>query len=376
MTITVKTVESKRDFRKFATFANKLYKGNSYYIPTMPMDDLAVFDKKKNAAYEFCEAKFFLAYDGDRIVGRVAAIINHKANAAWNVNQVRFGWIDFIDDINVSSALLEAVSSWGKEKGMTSVVGPLGFTDFDPEGMLVEGFDRLGTMVMIYNHEYYHRHLEQLGYVKETDWKEFLIKVPEELPDKHIRVAEIVKQRLGLRVVKKTRRQIKKEKYGHKLFELINETYCNLYGYSLLSEKQIDQYVDQYLGLLDLRMVSFVENAEGELIAAGVSMPSLSIPLQKCGGNIFPTGWWHLIKAMYLKKPDTAVLLLIGVKEEYQKKGVNSLIFNDMFQNFKDLGFKYAESSAELETNTKALQLWNGLEYEQHKRRRVYGKEI
>jgi GNAT superfamily N-acetyltransferase len=231
-------------------------------------------------------------------------------------------------------------------------------------------------MVMIYNHEYYHRHLEQLGYVKETDWKEFLIKVPEELPDKHIRVAEIVKQRLGLRVVKKTRRQIKKEKYGHKLFELINETYCNLYGYSLLSEKQIDQYVDQYLGLLDLRMVSFVENAEGELIAAGVSMPSLSIPLQKCGGNIFPTGWWHLIKAMYLKKPDTAVLLLIGVKEEYQKKGVNSLIFNDMFQNFKDLGFKYAESSAELETNTKALQLWNGLEYEQHKRRRVYGKEI
>jgi GNAT superfamily N-acetyltransferase len=376
MTITVKTVESKRDFRKFATFANKLYKGNSYYIPTMPMDDLAVFDKKKNAAYEFCEAKFFLAYDGDRIVGRVAAIINHKANAAWNVNQVRFGWIDFIDDINVSSALLEAVSSWGKEKGMTSIVGPLGFTDFDPEGMLVEGFDRLGTMVMIYNHEYYHRHLEQLGYVKETDWKEFLIKVPEELPDKHIRVAEIVKQRLGLRVVKKTRRQIKKEKYGHKLFELINETYCNLYGYSLLSEKQIDQYVDQYLGLLDLRMVSFVENAEGELIAAGVSMPSLSIPLQKCGGNIFPTGWWHLIKAMYLKKPDTAVLLLIGVKEEYQKKGVNSLIFNDMFQNFKDLGFKYAESSAELETNTKALQLWNGLEYEQHKRRRVYGKEI
>ncbi len=376
MPITVKTVESKRDFRKFATFANKLYKGNSYYIPTMPMDDLAVFDKKKNAAYEFCEAKFFLAYDGDRIVGRVAAIINHKANAAWNVNQVRFGWIDFIDDINVSSALLEAVSAWGKEKGMTSVVGPLGFTDFDPEGMLVEGFDRLGTMVMIYNHEYYHRHLEQLGYVKETDWKEFLIKVPEELPDKHIRVAEIVKQRLGLRVVKKTRRQIKKEKYGHKLFELINETYCNLYGYSLLSEKQIDQYVDQYLGLLDLRMVSFVENAEGELIAAGVSMPSLSIPLQKCGGNIFPTGWWHLIKAMYLKKPDTAVLLLIGVKPEYQKKGVNSLIFHDMFHNFKDLGFKYAESSAELETNTKALQLWNGLEYEQHKRRRVYGKEI
>ena len=259
---------------------------------------------------------------------------------------------------------------------MTSIAGPLGFTDFDPEGMLVEGFDRLGTMAMIYNHEYYHKHLEKLGYVKETDWLEFRITLPDELPERHRKLADLVMQRNKLRIVKKTRSQIRKERYGQKLFRLINETYCDLYGYSLLSERQIDQYVDQYLGLLDLRMVSFIENEEGELIAAGVSMPSLSDALQKCGGNLFPIGWWYLIKNMYIKKPDTLDLLLVGVKPEYQNKGVNTLIFVDLFENFKKMGFKYAESSAELETNMKVQQMWSAFEKEQHKRRRVYGKEI
>lgn len=376
MSILIKKVETRKDFRIFAKFANKLYKGNRFYVPTMPADDLAVFDSKRNAAYEFCEAAFFLAYEDGRPVGRIAAIINHKANAAWKVNQVRFGWIDFVDNINVSSALLEVVEKWGKERGMTSIVGPLGFTDFDPEGMLVEGFDRLGTMAMIYNHEYYHMHMEKLGYVKETDWLEFLITIPEQLPDKHVRVADIVLKRNKLKIVKKTRRQINKERYGQKLFQLINDTYCNLYGYSLLSEKQIDQYVDQYLGLIDLKMVSFIENEAGELVAAGVSMPSLSRALQKCGGNLFPIGWWYLLKNMFIKKPDTLDLLLVGVKPEYQNKGVNSLIFIDLFRNFKAMGFKYAESSAELENNIRVQQMWDGFEKEQHKRRRVYGKNI
>lgn len=376
MSIQVKAITSPKDFRTFAKFANKLYKGNKYYVPTMPGDDLAVFDRKKNAAYEFCDAEFFLAYKDGKVVGRVAAIINTKANKRWKVNQVRFGWIDFIDDIEVSSALLEAVSVWGKQRGMTSIAGPLGFTDFDPEGMLVEGFDRLGTMAMIYNHEYYHKHLEKLGYVKETDWLEFRISLPDELPERHRKLADLVMERNKLRIVKKTRRQIRKEKYGQKLFKLINETYCDLYGYSLLSERQIDQYVDQYLGLLDLRMVSFIENEEGDLVAAGVSMPSLSDALQKCGGNLFPIGWWYLIKNMYIKKPDTLDLLLVGVKPEYQNKGVNTLIFIDLFRNFKEMGFKYAESSAELETNHKVQQMWSAFDKEQHKRRRVYGKEI
>ena len=376
MSIQVKAITSPKDFRTFAKFANKLYKGNKYYVPTMPGDDLAVFDRKKNAAYEFCDAEFFLAYKDGKVVGRVAAIINTKANKKWKGNQVRFGWIDFIDDIEVSSALLEAVSVWGKQRGMTSIAGPLGFTDFDPEGMLVEGFDRLGTMAMIYNHEYYHKHLEKLGYVKETDWLEFRISLPDELPERHRKLADLVMERNKLRIVKKTRRQIRKERYGQKLFKLINETYCDLYGYSLLSERQIDQYVDQYLGLLDLRMVSFIENEDGELIAAGVSMPSLSDALQKCGGNLFPIGWWYLIKNMYIKKPDTLDLLLVGVKPEYQNKGVNTLIFIDLFRNFKEMGFKYAESSAELETNHKVQQMWSAFDKEQHKRRRVYGKEI
>ena len=376
MAIQIKTVESKRDLKNFVRFANRLYKGNSYYVPVMPQDDMTVFDRSRNGAFEFCEAELFLAYKEDKIVGRVAAIINNKANKAWNVNQVRFGWIDFVDDIEVSAALLDKVAQWGAERGMNSIVGPLGFTDFDPEGMLVEGFDQLGTMSMIYNHEYYHKHLEKLGYVKETDWLEYRITIPDSLPERHVKLANLILERNNLRIVKKTRREINREKYGHKLFRLINETYCNLYGYSLLSERQIDNYVDQYLGLLDLRMVSFIENSEGELIAAGVSMPSLSDALQKCGGEIFPIGWWYLLKNMYLKKPDTLDLLLVGVKPEYQNKGVTTLLFMDLFSNFKKMGFKYAETSAELETNTKVHQMWSGFNKIQHKRRRVYGKEL
>ena len=376
MSVQIKVVKTKREFRAFATFANKLYKGNRFYVPTMPLDDLAVFDRNKNAAYEFCEAEFFMAYKDGNPVGRIAAIINSKANAAWNVKQVRYGWIDFIDDMEVSSALLETVAAWGRERGMTQIAGPLGFTDFDPEGMLVEGFDRLGTMSMIYNHEYYHRHLEKLGYVKETDWIEFRINIPEILPERFVKMAELVQERYKLRVVKKTRRQINKERYGHKLFRLINETYCNLYGFSLLSDKQIDQYVDQYLGFIDLKMVTFIEDENGELIAAGITMPSLSKALQKCGGNLFPIGWWYLVKNMYLKKPDTLDMLLVGIKPEYQNKGVNAMLFVDMFSNLTKLGFKYAETSAELETNTRVQQLWNSFDKEQHKRRRVYVKEL
>jgi GNAT superfamily N-acetyltransferase len=376
MSVQIKVVKTKREFRAFATFANKLYKGNRFYVPTMPLDDLAVFDRNKNAAYEFCEAEFFMAYKDGNPVGRIAAIINSKANAAWNVKQVRYGWIDFIDDMEVSSALLETVAAWGRERGMTQIAGPLGFTDFDPEGMLVEGFDRLGTMSMIYNHEYYHRHLEKLGYVKETDWIEFRINIPEILPERFVKMAELVQERYKLRVVKKTRRQINKERYGHKLFRLINETYCNLYGFSLLSDKQIDQYVDQYLGFIDLKMVTFIEDENGELIAAGITMPSLSKALQKCGGNLFPIGWWYLVKNMYLKKPDTLDMLLVGIKPEYQNKGVNAMLFVDMFSNLTKLGFKYAETSAELETNIRVQQLWNSFDKEQHKRRRVYVKEL
>ena len=376
MSVQIKVVKTKREFRAFATFANKLYKGNRFYVPTMPLDDLAVFDRNKNAAYEFCEAEFFMAYKDGNPVGRIAAIINSKANAAWNVKQVRYGWIDFIDDMEVSSALLETVAAWGRERGMTQIAGPLGFTDFDPEGMLVEGFDRLSTMALIYNHPYYPEHMKKHGYYKETGWIEYRLTIPEFVSERHKRIAEAVMERYHLRIIKKTRRQIKKERYGQKLFDLINQTYCVLYGYSLLSEKQIDQYVDMYLSLIDTEMLTFVENKEGELIAAGISIPSLSEALQKCNGEIFPFGWWHLLKAMFLKKPDTLDLLLIGVRPDYQNRGINSLMILDLVERYNKLGFRYAETNAMLETNNRIHAMFEPFEKEVHKRRWVFGKDI
>ena len=376
MSVLIREVVSRKDLKTFVRFANRMYKGNKYYVPSMPSDDMMTLDPEKNAAFEFCKARLFLAYKDEKVVGRVAAIINYKANEAWKVDQVRFGWIDFIDDLEVSKALLDAVTDFGKEHGMKQVVGPLGFTDFDPEGMLVEGFDRLSTMALIYNHPYYPEHMKHHGYVKETGWVEYRITIPDELPEKHIRMAEIIRKRYDLTIKKLTRRQIMKENYGRKLFKLINETYCVLYGYSLLSDKQIDQYVAAYLSFIDTRMLTFIEDNTGELVAAGISIPSLSEALQKCNGEFFPFGWWHLLKTMFIKKPDTLDLLLIGVRPDYQAKGLNSLVFTDLFQNYRKLGFKYAETNANLETNAKVQAMWTPFEKELHKRRWVFGKEI
>ena len=376
MAIQIKTVTTRKDLKTFVRFANRLYKGNRYYVPSMPFDDMNTLDPKKNGAFDFSKAEYYLAYRDDELVGRVAAIINYKANEAWKVNQVRFGWFDFVDDPDVSKALLDAVVAFGKKHGMTQIVGPLGFTDFDPEGMLVEGFDRLSTMALIYNHPYYPEHMKKHGYVKETGWVEYRITLPDELPEKHVKFAEIIKERYNLKIVKKTKRQINKEKYGHKLFKLINDTYCVLYGYSLLSEKQIDQYVDLYLGLVDMEMLTFIEDPDGELIAAAITIPSMSEALQKCNGELFPFGWYHLLKSMYWGKPDTFDMLLIGVRPDWQSKGLNSLLFVDLFKRYKKMGFKYAETNANLETNAKVQAMWTPFEKELHKRRWVFGKEI
>ena len=376
MSVQIKIVESKKDLKTFVRFANKLYKGNKYYVPAIVFDEINTFDSKKNGAFDFCQAELYLAYKDGAVVGRVAAIINHKANERWKAKQVRFGWFDFIDDIEVSSALLDAVSAFGKAHGMTQIVGPLGFTDFDPEGMLVEGFDRLGTMALIYNHPYYPEHLKKLGYGKETGWVEYRITIPNDIPERHKKLAQIVLQRYNLKILKLSRRQIIKQGYGHKFFELINQTYCNLYGFSLLTPKQIDSYVDLYLSLIDTRMITFVENDKGELVAAGASMPSLSAALQKCNGEILPFGWWHLLNAMFIKRPDTLDLLLIGVRPDYQNCGVNSVLILDLAERYKQMGFKYAETNAMLESNDKIQAMWRPFDKEQHKARWVFGKEI
>lgn len=376
MAIEIKTVNTRKELKTFVRFANRMYKGNKYYVPCMPMDDMKTLDKNYNAAFEFCEAEYYLAYKDGQLIGRVAAILNKKANQAWNVNQVRFGWFDFIDDIEVSKALLDAVIAFGKARGVNQIVGPLGFTDFDPEGMLVEGFDRISTMALIYNHPYYPEHMKKLGYVKETGWVEYRLTLPDEVPERHLKVAEYVTAKYGLRIVKKTKSQVNKEKYGQKIFRLINETYCHLYGFSLLSEKQIDQFVDTYLGVIDMDMLAFVEDRDGNLIAAGLTMPSIAETLQKCNGEMFPFGWYQLLRTMYWRKPDTLELLLIGVKPEWQSKGVNSLVFVDLLRRVKKMGFKYAETNANLETNTKVQAMWSIFEKEQHKKRWVFGKEI
>ena len=376
MAIIIKKVSSKKELKTFIRFNYELYKGNPYSVPDLYDDMLGTFSPKRNAAFEFCEADYFLAYNNNKVVGRVAAIINKRANETWNKKEVRFGWIDFIDDIEVSEALLDTVARWGKERGMEAMVGPLGFTDMDAEGMLIEGFDQLSTMSTIYNFPYYPQHLEKLGFEKEADWVEFKLTVPDKLPEKFVRISEIILQKYKLRIKKLKRKEIKTKNYGQKIFDLINEAYAPLYGYSKMTQRQINQYIKMYLPLIDLRMVSLVEDENGELIAVGISMPSLSEALQKAEGKMLPFGWYHLLKALFFKKPKVLDLLLVGVKPEYQSKGVNALLFYDLVPVYQQMEFKYGESNPELELNKKVQSQWSAFESVQHKRRRAYKKML
>ncbi|TWV14036.1 N-acetyltransferase [Bacteroidaceae bacterium HV4-6-C5C] len=377
MTIAIKKVSTKRDLKKFIRFNYRLYKDCVYSVPDLYDDMLNTFNKEKNAAFEFCEADYFLAYIGEDIVGRVAAIINHKANQTWNKKEVRFGWIDFIDDFEVSEALVRAVEEWGKERGMTHILGPLGFTDFDAEGMLVEGFDQLSTMATTYNYSYYPSHLERMGFVKDADWVEFKIYIPEAIPEKHQRIADLVQRKYNLKIKKySSSRKISKD-YGQAIFELMNEAYSPLYGYSALSQRQIDQYVKMYLPIVDLRMVTLITDAEDKLVGVGISMPSLSVALQKAHGRLLPFGWYYLLKALFMKRRSKILdLLLVAVKPEYQNKGVNALLFSDLIPVYQKLGFIFAESNPELEQNGKVQAQWEYFKTEQHKRRRAFIREI
>lgn len=376
MAILIKKVSNKKDLKRFIRFNYELYKNNPYSVPDLYDDMVGTFSTEKNAAFEFCEADYFLAYKDDKLVGRVAAIINRRANETWNKKEVRFGWIDFVDDPEVSKALLDTVEVWGKERGMEAIVGPLGFTDLDAEGMLVEGFDQLSTMSTIYNYPYYPQHMERLGFEKEADWVEYKLTVPDKLPEKFVRISEIILQKYNLKIRKLKRSEIKEKNYGQKIFDLINEAYAPLYGYSKMTQGQINQYIKTYLPLIDLRMVSLVEDEAGELVAVGISMPSLSKALQKAKGKMLPFGWFHLLKALFVKKPDVLDLLLVGVKPEYQSKGVNALLFYDLVPTYQKMGFKYGESNPELELNKKVQAQWSAFESVQHKRRRAFRKSI
>ncbi|MFI3330865.1 MAG: GNAT family N-acetyltransferase [Rikenellaceae bacterium] len=375
MKVLIKSVETRKELKRFIKFPNKLYKGNKYYIPSLLSDDLITLNPKKNPAFDFCEAKFFMAFKGGKAVGRIAGIINYQVNNREKRERVRFGYVDFIDDNEVVDALFSAVENWGKSKGMNQINGPLGFSDMDPEGMLVEGFDKIGTMVAIYNHEYYPKQLERLGFAKEADWVEYLITIPEQVPERHNRVSEIVSKKFSLRTLNYTSRKKLARDYGQKLFKLVNEAYDTLYGYSPLSERQIQHYVKLYLPMLKLNNLILVVDSNDDLVGMAVGMPSIAKALQKSRGRLFPFGFIHLLKALKGKN-NTVELLLMAVKPEYQNKGVSALLFSNIINSFNSNGYRYAESNPELEVNLKMQNQWQDIENQKIKRRRAFIKNI
>ena len=378
--IEIKKVESRYDLKKFIEFHYDLYEGNPYDVPNLYSDDVNTLRKDKNAAFEFCEAEYYMAFKDGKMVGRVAAIINHRANEKWQQKRVRFGWIDFIDDMEVSAALLKDVEDYGRSKGMTEVVGPLGFTDLDPEGMLTWGFDQLGTMPTIYNYEYYPKHMEALGgFEVDNKYVEYKLYVPDTVPEKYTKIAKMIQKRYNLHIKKLTRTDIFKNGYGQKIFRLINETYKDLYGFSELTEKQINQYVEMYLPLADLSLITLVEdwNADKKLVGVGITIPSLSRALQKCKrGRMLPMGWWHLLRAIKYHKTNIVDLLLMGVLPEYRSKGANALMFADLIPRYQAYGFEWGESQVEMETNEGVQSQWDALNPVMHKKRKCYIKKI
>ncbi|MCD7714649.1 MAG: N-acetyltransferase [Prevotella sp.] len=379
--IEIRRVATKRDLGRFIDVHYDLYSGNAYDAPNLFFDEMNTLRKDKNAAFDFCEAEYFIAYKKGKAVGRVAAIINHKANAKWGRKDVRFGWIDFIDDIHVSRALLDTVAAWGKSKGMTQIVGPLGFTDMDPEGMLIEGFDQLGTMATIYNYPYYPQHMARLGgWTKDIDYVECKLIVPVGVPKKYALAAEVVARRYGLRVKKlHSRKEVFSGGYGQKIFDLINLCYKDLYGYSELSQRQIDQYIEMYLSFVDYSIVTLIEDTtqDNKLVGIGISIPSLTRALQKCRrGRLLPFGWWHVLRAIKFHKTKIVDLLLVGIHPDYQKKGANALLFSDLIPRYIKYGWEWGETQVEMETNRDVQSMWSGLDCTHHKRRRCYKKPI
>lgn len=376
MSVTIVKVENNRQLKRFVKFGYELYKECPYYVPELFEDAMNTLRKDRNAAFEFCDADYFLAYKDGVLAGRIAVLVNKVSNEKWGQNAARFGWVDFIDDKEVVDALFATAEKWARERGLTELQGPLGFTDLDREGMLIEGFDRLGTMSTIYNYPYYPEHMNRLGFSKDADWVEFLLKIPEKKWEKAERVAAIVERKFGLRTLRCKSRSELAKRYGYQLFALVNECYAPLYGFTPLTDKQIDQLIKMYLPVIDLRLISLVVDKDDNLVGMGVSIYSLAEALRKSRGRMLPFGWWHLLKALFVKPPKRLDFLLVAVKPEYQSKGVFALIFNEMLDNFMKLGIVDVESNPELETNHKIQSQWSEFEKEQHKRRRAFKKEL
>lgn len=375
--IEIRKVSTKKELKTFVQFYYDLYRGSEFAVPYLYSEEIATLRRDKNPSFECCEADYFLALKDGKVAGRVAAIINYRANERWNCHQVRFGWFDFIDDIEVSTALLKTVEDWGREKGMNEIAGPLGFIDTDREGMLVEGFDQLSTMYINYNYPYYPKHMERIeGFRKDNDYLEMKVKVPEVVPDKFAKLTEMVKKRYGLRVHKFTRRELIEQNYGRQVFQLLNATYKDLYGFSQLSETQVDKLVNDYIKIADLNLVTAIMDGD-KMVGFGITFPSFSKALQKTrDGRFLPFGWWHLLKILKWHKTPIVDLLLIGVLPEYRSKGANALIFDDLIRQFQAYGFEWAETGPQMETNEGVLSHWQYLESTNHRRHRCYRKKF
>ena len=375
MAIEIRKIETKCGLKKFVKWGIDLYKDNDCFVPPLVMDDVNTLDPKNNPAFDFCESIYFMAYDNGKPVGRIAGIINNVVNEKTGKKTLRFGWVDFIDDTRVSEALFRAVEVWGRSKGMEEIVGPLGFSDMVLVCMLVEGFDQEGTMATIYNYPYYPKHLEAMGFEKEADWVEFRMTVPDGIPERYQRISDIIKRKYELSTPKYTSAKKLVKDYGQEIFQLINEAYSELYGYSPLTPRQINRYISMYIPVLRLDNISLIVDKDKKLIGVGIAMPSLSKALIKSRGRLFPFGWIHLLKALRGQN-DVVDLLLVAVKPEYQSKGVNSLLFTDLIPCFIKNGSTFAESNPELELNQKVQSQWGYFETRQHKRRRAFRKSL
>ena len=371
--IKVKQVLNSSDLELFIKFPMELYKGNPYYVPPLINEEKSIWMKEENPALQYSEAAQFLAYKGENIVGRIAVMINHKEEKELGIRKVRFGWLDFIDDIKVSKSLINTAIEYAKSKGISKIEGPMGFTNLDKAGMLTKGFDKLATMIGIYNFDYYPKHMEQLGLVKEKEWVEFEINFPDTLPDKVEKFSRLIAEKYELELVKfKAKKDILP--LVDSMFKLLDDTYKNLSTYTPITEEQIKHYKEKYFKFIDKDYIVCIKDKSGSLISFAITMPSYSKALQKAKGKLFPFGWWYLLDAG--KKNDRANFYLIGIHPQYQKRGVTAIIFKEIYETFKKKGVKFLETNPELEENASIQALWQDYHPTNHKRRRTYSLEI
>ena len=374
--VVIRPVEGNKLMDEFIRVPRIIYQDCPQYVPDLDSDVRKLFDVRETPGLEFSDIQPFIAYRDGKLAGRVVGIVNRKANKRWETKNVRFSMIEFVDDMEVSRALLQAVEEWGRTHGMEMMQGPLGITDFDKEGMLVEDFDMIGSNNTIYNPEYYHRHMEALGLEKEVDWLQVHIDIPQDVPARYARVAQYAREQIGLRLIKLTNKQIFEEGYGKRVFDLLNEAYKPIFGFSALSPKQMDRFLNKYIKMVDKQLIPVILNDKDEMVGVAVSMGSLSKSMQKTHGRLLPFGWYHLVKALKWHHEDNAEMLLIAIRPDYQGLGVNAMFFDDLIPIFNKCGFKWAETGPQLEDNVRELTQWKPLHPKFVKRRRCYKKKI